>query len=83
MSMYSDGLTKWYFIYLCWVLSGMCQGKGQEVGWNTVQQGQLTLVSVCEIKDVLLILFFQTYVNTTLYEKFTYAGIDCSAEEAA
>ncbi|TSL28302.1 Tyrosine-protein kinase receptor Tie-2 [Bagarius yarrelli] len=23
-----------------------------------------------------------TYVNTTLYEKFTYAGIDCSAEEA-
>lgn len=24
----------------------------------------------------------QTYVNTTLYEKFTYAGIDCSAEEA-
>lgn len=25
----------------------------------------------------------QTYVNTTLYEKFTYAGIDCSAEEAA
>ena len=26
---------------------------------------------------------FQTYVNTTLYEKFTYAGIDCSAEEAA
>ncbi|XP_067114605.1 angiopoietin-1 receptor [Osmerus mordax] len=22
------------------------------------------------------------YVNTTLYEKFTYAGIDCSAEEA-
>lgn len=29
------------------------------------------------------VLFFQTYVNTTLYEKFTYAGIDCSAEEAA
>ncbi|XP_025934489.1 angiopoietin-1 receptor isoform X5 [Apteryx mantelli] len=25
----------------------------------------------------------KTYVNTTLYEKFTYAGIDCSAEEAA
>uniref|UniRef100_A0A673ZHI1 receptor protein-tyrosine kinase n=1 Tax=Salmo trutta TaxID=8032 RepID=A0A673ZHI1_SALTR len=24
----------------------------------------------------------KTYVNTTLYEKFTYAGIDCSAEEA-
>lgn len=29
------------------------------------------------------LLFSQTYVNTTLYEKFTYAGIDCSAEEAA
>ncbi|KAG2466433.1 TIE2 protein, partial [Polypterus senegalus] len=27
-------------------------------------------------------LILQTYVNTTLYEKFTYAGIDCSAEEA-
>lgn len=27
--------------------------------------------------------FLQTYVNTTLYEKFAYAGIDCSAEEAA
>lgn len=25
----------------------------------------------------------KTYVNTTLYEKFAYAGIDCSAEEAA
>uniref|UniRef100_A0A8D0HT43 Angiopoietin-1 receptor n=1 Tax=Sphenodon punctatus TaxID=8508 RepID=A0A8D0HT43_SPHPU len=25
----------------------------------------------------------KTYVNTTLYEKFTYSGIDCSAEEAA
>ncbi|XP_060695864.1 tyrosine-protein kinase receptor Tie-2 [Hemiscyllium ocellatum] len=24
----------------------------------------------------------KTYVNTTLFEKFTYAGIDCSAEEA-
>ncbi|KAM9519277.1 angiopoietin-1 receptor-like isoform 1-T1 [Salvelinus alpinus] len=24
----------------------------------------------------------KTYVNTSLYEKFTYAGIDCSAEEA-
>ncbi|XP_033869556.3 angiopoietin-1 receptor-like [Acipenser ruthenus] len=24
----------------------------------------------------------KTYVNTTLYEKFTYAGIDCLAEEA-
>lgn len=49
--------------------------------YNVGRKGRIEIISYC-YQSTMFLSIFQAYVNMALFENFTYAGIDATAEEA-